>query len=501
VPGERAAVIRVSCPQCGKAYRLPPESAGKRGTCKACQTKFAIPADDRGDEWGHLDFSEEPSDTGEKLRSNELLQLLAESVEFPKQPMTAGHRLAAFFVACVMLVLPVLYLLFIAGVAWATWWHATRHYFWLGYSNGRPIPFAPILYGLPIVGGVLWIVSLLKPLLPTRGSGYEEPLVTRDEEPVLFEFAERLADKVGAPRPEFIRFNALVTASASYEISPLNRSGRKFTLTLGLPLLAGLTVSQLAGVMAHEFGHFTQRRGSLLLNLIFRVNRWFALAVYRKDAIDWMMNSLLKSGLFFLFLPGLGLWLLMALGRSVLSLMMRVGVFASASLMQRREFDADCYEAGLVGTAEFAETHRRLIKLDLAQNIAAGYIMNPRQCVALPSDLVAFIVELADRSPDVKSMATALIKHEKRKWWSTHPPTRERIQAAKQLNLPGAFQVPIPAPLLFETFEEKCGLVSKLVYMRIYRAAFAGKPICSPHAAADHLLEFVNSHRKRRKRG
>jgi Zn-dependent protease with chaperone function len=491
-------VICVSCPKCGKSYRLPPRSAGKRGTCRQCQTQFSIPADDSAGRLADFDFSEEPSALGERLNSNELLRLLAESVEFPRQPLTAGHQLAALLVACVMLALPIFYLLFIVGIAWVTWWHATHNYVWLGYADGHPIPFAPFLYGGLIAAGVLWILSLIKPLFLKFGNSNGGATVAREDEPVLFEFAERLADKVGAPRPEAIRLTALVNAAASYEVSPFNLEGRKFTLILGMPLVAGMTLSQLAGVMAHEFGHFSQQRGMLLLGLIYRVNSWFGMAVYGKDAIDWATQFLVRSGHIFLIVPGLALWVLVALGRSVLWLLMHVGLLASASLMRRREFDADCYEIGLVGSSEFAETHRRLAKLGLAYKIAAGYVTNSRQCISLPSDFVAFIVDLADRSPDVKVLASAMIKTEKEQWMSSHPPTRARIQAAKKLNLPGAFHAPIPGTSIFETFDERCISISGALYRLIYRSALAGKPVCSSHEAADYFLDFVASHRRRR---
>jgi hypothetical protein len=38
--------IRVSCPNCDKAYRVPDANAGKRGRCKACGAIMAIPESD-----------------------------------------------------------------------------------------------------------------------------------------------------------------------------------------------------------------------------------------------------------------------------------------------------------------------------------------------------------------------------------------------------------------------------------------------------------------------
>lgn len=222
------------------------------------------------------------------------------------------------------------------------------------------------------------------------------------------------------------------------------------------------------------------------------------MAVDGKDAIDWMTRFLIRSGHPFLIGPGVALWLAVALGRAILWVLLNAGLLASASLMQRRELDADCYEVGLVGSSEFVETHRRLTKLDVAYKLAMRYVLNPHQCVSLPSDFVAFVVELADRSPEVKSVASAMIKRDEGGRLSSHPPTRARVQAAKKLNLPGAFHLPVPGTPIFETFEEKCALVSKLLYWLIYRSSIAGKPVCSSREAANYFLDFVASHRRRR---
>ena len=95
---------------------------------------------------------------------------------------------------------------------------------------------------------------VFRPPPPDAGTG-----LSRLDEPALFAFVDRLADKVGCPRPDIIRLNLDVNASAYYETSFFGSRRRPFTLTLGLPLVGGLTLTQLAGVIAHELGHFGQR--------------------------------------------------------------------------------------------------------------------------------------------------------------------------------------------------------------------------------------------------
>jgi Zn-dependent protease with chaperone function len=67
-----------------------------------------------------------------------------------------------------------------------------------------------------------------------------------------------------------------VNASASFRRGFLSLFSRDLTLTIGLPLVAGLTVRQLGGVLAHEFGHFAQGAGMRLTFVVRSVNAWFA---------------------------------------------------------------------------------------------------------------------------------------------------------------------------------------------------------------------------------
>ena len=46
-------------------------------------------------------------------------------------------------------------------------------------------------------------------------------------------------------------------------------------LTIGLPLVAGLSLREFAGIIAHEFGHFTQGFGMRLSYVIRQINGWF----------------------------------------------------------------------------------------------------------------------------------------------------------------------------------------------------------------------------------
>lgn len=290
---------------------MPREAAGRRGTCKKCGTGFSIPHDEGPTPPLQLETRATASSLAEPVTPAQLLQLLSDSVVFPKQSVHAAHRLVAGLVAVAMLILPLLYIGFIAGVAGLTWWHIRYDGIWIKASFGYAKVVAAALYiGLGL-GGIVWTLSLVRPLFMRFRSEEGIPGLLRAEEPVLFAFAERLADRVGCPRPQIIRLNLDVNASAGYETSLFGLRRRAFTLTLGLPLVRGMTLCQLAGIMAHEFGHFGQRNSSFLTRFITRTNSWFVVAVSQRDLLDALIETLAEAGH---YLATLVAFLLLVLG-------------------------------------------------------------------------------------------------------------------------------------------------------------------------------------------
>ena len=145
------------------------------------------------------------------------------------------------------------------------------------------------------------ILALLKPLV-ARPSAIRRPhTVRRHEEPLLFEYVDCLCQSLGAPSPTEIHLTCEVNAGAEFRggwLSLLNR--RDLSLHLGMPLVAGLTLPEFTGILAHELGHFTQRTAMRLENLIRQINRWFFRAASEEDSIDqWLSSHTRRLSLWF----------------------------------------------------------------------------------------------------------------------------------------------------------------------------------------------------------
>src|SRR5208282_3052405 len=104
---------------------------------------------------------------------------------------------------------------------------------------------------------------------------------------------DKVCGLVNAPVPKRVDINCDVNAAAGLRRGWLSAMvGNDLVLTIGMPLAAGLTAEEFAGVLAHEFGHFGQGVGMRLTYVVRSINLWFLRVVYQRDSWDvWLANS------------------------------------------------------------------------------------------------------------------------------------------------------------------------------------------------------------------
>ena len=88
--------------------------------------------------------------------------------------------------------------------------------------------------------------------------------IKKEDEPQLFELLGSLAGETGTRLPRRVYLSAEVNASALYDFSfwSLFLPVRK-DLSIGLGLVNALTKEEFRYVLAHEFGHFSQKTARL----------------------------------------------------------------------------------------------------------------------------------------------------------------------------------------------------------------------------------------------
>ena len=157
--------------------------------------------------------------------------------------------------------------------------------------------------------------------------------------------------------------------------------GSDLVLTIGLPLAAGLTVREFGGVLAHEFGHFTQGLGMRLSYVIRSIVHWFIRVVYQRDEWDeWLDAAIgeLDIRVGWVLLVGK---LFVAIGRGILWILFHIGLAISGLLLRQMEYDADRCETLFAGSDAFASTARKLQLLNGAHNT--------HNCNSAPASIVS----------------------------------------------------------------------------------------------------------------
>ena len=196
----------------------------------------------------------------------------------PLKPRSPGclYRIGLSFSALLMVLLPLLYLAMIVGVGVLLY----------GFGNVQQDLLRGGAWGVgfywgTLISGVVFILFMLKPFLARRAEAVEPYVLSRADEAFLFAFVTEIARIVGAPPPREIRLNSEVNACASFRrgLASIFSPRQDLALTIGLPLLRGLPLHELAGVLAHEFGHFRQTGGMRLSFVVRGIAGWFAYVV------------------------------------------------------------------------------------------------------------------------------------------------------------------------------------------------------------------------------
>ncbi|HSH39883.1 MAG TPA: M48 family metalloprotease [Chthoniobacterales bacterium] len=367
----------------------------------------------------------------------------------PPAPVSLLYKIGLAAVAVMMVLLPIVYLAIIAAAGYAVYDHAADPWFNLEIRG----LWSLLAYLTPVTVGIILVFFMIKPLFARRIKSAEPVPVTADEEPELFRFIETVCDLVRAPRPKRVLLDLQVNASASFRRGLLSLLGRDLTLTIGLPLVAGLNVRELGGVLAHEFGHFAQGAGMRLTFVVRTVNAWFARLVYERDAWDDRLRNAAGRADFriaiILQLARGMIWLT----RRILWALMTIGHGISCFMLRQMELDADRFETEVAGTQAFASTTRRLHLLNVASQRTLGRQQDAFLTKRLVDNLPGLVALETKRLPAgvEKSVEEALVTS-KTGWFDTHPSDRDRVQASQALAAPGVLTGDAPAAALFRDF-------------------------------------------------
>ena len=282
-----------------------------------------------------------------------------------------------------------------------------------------------------------------------RGSTEGMVEITAQQQPRLFDFLHKLADRAGAPRPHKVFVSARVNAAVFYDLSVVNLlfPSRK-NLEIGLGLVNSLSLGELRAVLAHEFGHFAQRAMA--------VGRWVYVAqqiaahlVARRDAFDKFLQGLSR---FDIRIAWVG-WILQVIVwsiRSVVDTAFGLLLIVERALSREMEMQADLVAVSLTGSDALIHALHKLQSADDSWDRALGFAFGEKADKRYVRDLFAVQTRIAGRmreilnDPSYGQVPELPVEHpaehrvfkaelaQPPQMWLTHPLNHEREANAKR---------------------------------------------------------------------
>jgi Zn-dependent protease with chaperone function len=466
----------LSCGECGARVRRKPGSTSPRWSCPKCGTVNSS-EDSSTDEsavkppaatWRETTVGSGADDSNANGSSGrtakapdnpaELLRALFAGFQgtIPRRRPSIGYRLALLVTSVGVVGLMLAFLATLAAGGYGLYWYALTILPTAWPLPGKMRAIVLAFHATVLLAGAGVLLSTLLPIVRRRRPAALGWLVPPSEATVLYSFVARIAEVLGAPAPREIRLSIAANASAGYLGGLRGLLRKDLVLTLGAPLLSGLTMRQLAGVVAHELGHFSQRGGTLVRYFVGSFTNWCLEVVEVQTELGEMTGEVEPddNGMVLLIRAVMGL--VQKLGTFVVWCFAILGLLLTTFVMRQQEYDADRYEVELAGSDAFRETMRRMVELGLGQqrifkrgisNLLA--VLDAEEGVG---NFAAEVVAAADiaREKSAKQIEKELVSPTG--WFDTHPGNRARLAAVEQSSRPGIFHLRMPAYRLCPTF-------------------------------------------------
>lgn len=259
-----------------------------------------------------------------------------------------------------LLVFVLVYLSLVAAASWFLYW-----------SIVYPLPRWSIIsigfkIGIVTMAATL-LVFLLKFLFHRRKIDYSQYTEIHVENyPDLFNFIQEISQEADAPMPKKVFVDASINAKVFYDRPALGwlKSSNK-NLLIGLGLVNGINRSEFKAVLAHEFGHFTQR-SMRLGTYSYMITRNIYAMVYQKDRVDQFIEKWKYAGVLRLSMFAWALSPILEFVRFILIMMAKRLNYLQSSMSRQMEFQADLVAVRLAGSNAIINTLYKLTNINKA---------------------------------------------------------------------------------------------------------------------------------------
>lgn len=332
------------------------------------------------------------------------------------------------------------------------------------------ITFITIALGIGLASfGILILVFLTKFLFKSHRTDRSHLIeITRADQPQIFEMIEDIVQKVGTTFPKRVYLSSEVNASVFYDSNfwsmffPVKKN-----LTIGLGLVNSVTQAELKAILAHEFGHFSQR-SMKVGSYVYQVNQAINNMLYDNDFFEEIAYKWASfSGYFYIFVKA-AIKVLQGV-QWILKQLYTVVNKQYLGLSREMEFHADEVAAHITGFEPLKNSLMRISFADSAFesvfDFYNGRMQENQRSQNLFSDHgVALSILATENNLPLKNnfpqvTDSELSRYNKSKLvikdqWASHPSTEDRVKKLEATGLQQSGLSEEPANFLFENLEK-----------------------------------------------
>lgn len=218
-----------------------------------------------------------------------------------------------------------------------------------------------IMVGVGLIGlGIMVFFFLIKFIFAvTRFDKSNSIEIKESDHPKLFAFIRQLTKDTQTPFPKRIYLSPEVNACVFYDSGfwsmflPVKKN-----LQIGLGLVNSVNLSEFKAVMAHEFGHFSQR-SMKLGSFVYNVNRVIYNMLFENTGYSRALQSWGNASAYFAFFANITVYIVNGI-QWVLQKMYGVINKNYMSLSREMEFHADAVSASVSGSSNCVNALRRI---------------------------------------------------------------------------------------------------------------------------------------------
>ncbi|MGX5817064.1 M48 family metalloprotease [Chitinophaga lutea] len=357
--------------------------------------------------------------------------------------------------------------------------------------------------GLVLMGGMItyFLLKFIFSRHKVDRSGLTE--VTREQEPRLFALVQEIVDEVKTDFPKRIYISAEVNAYVFYDSSfwsmffPIRKN-----LTIGMGLVNSSTRLELKAVLAHEFGHFSQR-SMKLGSFVYNVNKVIYNMLYDNESYNEGVGSIASLHGFFTLFATIAATMLQGVQWLLRKIYNLINV-TYMGLSREMEFHADEVAANVAGSAPLISSLLRMNIADDALNrvtdaynrryqqslISGNIYTQQRWMMAYVSS--ASSLEIKGGLPQVTeahferyNKSKLVIKDQ----WASHPSTEDRIAALNRLNIRKEEEDFEPANHIFQDIRSRQESFTKDIFSAV---TYPGE--VATEADADFEKHYTEEH-------